>query len=377
MAGKEFTQVEPARPTASRRAVLGGRLSALRSLGRPRWRRAAAALGTVAVFGHPVATALKPVPAVALGGRLVDVSVPPAEADNANLVAAVQSSQSDSIRAQLEATGLQLAAAQKALAQTESDVQAVKSSLRLQAVAAFVDGGPASSSDGVLSGTERDQVVRTEYVDTVTGDERASAQRLAQRQAELRMEQARLVAAEQAEDAALASGAGNQTALATAASPQPLPPTSTGYVNPLSRVSNLQPKRIDQGVDYSGSGPLIALGSGTIRMTYEAGWPDGTFIALQLDSGALAGQVVYYAENVAPSVSVGQRVATGEVVGTLHDAYPNLEIGWGGGGSAGGAIGNTLARTQGQTGGEDASTRAGISFNRLLVSLGAPSGIQQ
>jgi murein DD-endopeptidase MepM/ murein hydrolase activator NlpD len=324
-----------------------------------------------------VATALKPVSDVASGDRPVEARVASTQAENANLVHPVLANQPDAVRAELEATGLQLAAAQAALAQTQRQIQALRSSLQRQAVDAFVDGGPASSGDAVLSGSESDQLVRTEYVDTVAGDERANAQRLVQQQAALRMEQARLVADEQAEDAILASAASTHTALATASLLQPLPPPTTTYVNPLSRISSLQPKRIDQGVDYSGSGPLIALGGGTIRMTYEGGWPDGTFIALQLDSGPLAGQVVYYAENVTPTVSVGQRVATGDVVGTLHDAYPNLEIGWGGGGSAGGVIGNTLARTQGQTGGESVATQAGISFNQLLISLGAPGGIRQ
>jgi hypothetical protein len=139
---------------------------------------------------------------------------------------------------------------------------------------------------------------------------------------------------------------------------------------------NLQPKRIDQGVDYSGSGPLLALGSGTIRLTSEGGWPGGAFIVLHLDVGQLAGQTVYYAENITPVVRVGQHVNVGDVVGILHDAYPNLEIGWGGGGAAGGTLGDTLARANG--GDVDGiSSAVGVNFNRLLTSLGAPSGIQQ
>jgi hypothetical protein len=148
------------------------------------------------------------------------------------------------------------------------------------------------------------------------------------------------------------------------------------YVNPLAQIANLQPKRIDQGVDYAGSGPLLALGRGTIRSTTEAGWPGGAFITLQLADGQLAGQIVYYAENITPTVRVGQRVNVGDVVGILHDSYPNLEIGWGGGGAAGGTLGNTLARSNGGDV-EGVSTAAGVNFNRLLTSLGAPGGIQQ
>jgi hypothetical protein len=156
-----------------------------------------------------------------------------------------------------------------------------------------------------------------------------------------------------------------------------LPPLSPDlYVNPLARISNLQAKRIDQGVDYGGAGPLVALGTGTIRLTKEGGWPGGAFIALQLDHGLFAGQVIYYAENITPTVRVGQHVNVGDVVGILHDAYPNLEIGWGGGGRAGGTLGDTLARVNGGAE-EGVSSAVGVNFNRLLVFLGAPSGIQQ
>jgi hypothetical protein len=162
----------------------------------------------------------------------------------------------------------------------------------------------------------------------------------------------------------------------TAPSTTAPPPPADRYVNPLAQITNLQPKRIDQGVDYSGAGPLLALGSGIIRMTTEGGWPGGAFIALQLDKGLFAGQVIYYAENITPVVKVGQHVNPGDAVGILHDAYPNLEIGWAGGGRAGGKIGDTLARTNGGAV-EGLSSAVGVNFNQLLVFLGAPSGIQQ
>src|SRR5215831_10994669 len=66
------------------------------------------------------------------------------------------------------------------------------------------------------------------------------------------------------------------------------------------------------GVDYGGSGPLYALGSGVITSTRNSGWPGGAFIGLHLDSG----QYVYYAEDITPHVHVGQRVSAGQLVGT-------------------------------------------------------------
>jgi hypothetical protein len=107
------------------------------------------------------------------------------------------------------------------------------------------------------------------------------------------------------------------------------PPVSSGsYVNPLAHAS-LTPERIDQGVDYSGSGTLTALGAG--RVTYVGtsgtGWP-GAFIEYRLTSGADAGRYVYYAEGVSPRVHVGQTLQPGQSVATMSGG---IEIGWGSG----------------------------------------------
>jgi hypothetical protein len=54
---------------------------------------------------------------------------------------------------------------------------------------------------------------------------------------------------------------------------------ASDYVNPLGGA-RVRPERIDQGVDYAGSGTLVAIGGGTV--TYVArtgtGWP-GAFVA--------------------------------------------------------------------------------------------------
>jgi hypothetical protein len=64
---------------------------------------------------------------------------------------------------------------------------------------------------------------------------------------------------------------------------------SNGYVNPLAGAV-LTPKRIDQGVDYAGSGTLTAIGDATITVlaTSDTGWP-GAFIEYQLLSDTLGG----------------------------------------------------------------------------------------
>lgn len=146
------------------------------------------------------------------------------------------------------------------------------------------------------------------------------------------------------------------------------------YVNPLG--SGLKPARIDMGVDYTGSGPLYAIGSGTIKNVYNSGWPGGTFISLLLDSGPYAGKYVYYAENIAPKVSVGQHVQAGQLVGTARGSYPYVEVGWAA--SPGG--GTTMAAQTGEQakGGDPGafSTAYGVSMSNLIQSLGGPAGIQ-
>lgn len=150
--------------------------------------------------------------------------------------------------------------------------------------------------------------------------------------------------------------------------PATAPVSPGGYVNPLAHAS-LTPERIDQGVDYSGSGTLTALGAG--RVTYVAtsgtGWP-GAFIEYRLTSGSYAGRYVYYAEGVSPLVRVGQTLQAGQSVARLITGWSSgIEIGWGSG------LGTQpLAQAEGQSGG---ATPAGRSFSALIASLGGPPGI--
>jgi Transglycosylase-like domain/LysM domain len=143
--------------------------------------------------------------------------------------------------------------------------------------------------------------------------------------------------------------------------------SAVSFSNPIGQ--GLIAGRIDMGVDFGGAGPLYALGSGTIVSVYNSGWPGGVFIVIQLDSG----QYVYYAEDVAPAVVAGQRVAAGALIGHATGGGDGIEIGW-----ADGAAGDTMAMRYGQqspTGDPGSrSTGYGASMNALLVSLGAPSG---
>src|SRR5581483_2055359 len=104
--------------------------------------------------------------------------------------------------------------------------------------------------------------------------------------------------------------------------------SAQGYTNPFSRVKGLVPERIDMGVDYAGTGELLAIGSGTIKSIYIPGWPPANcFICWTLEDGAYKGKTVYFAESIHPTVRVGQHVHTGDVIGTMYVAN-GIECGW-------------------------------------------------
>ncbi len=157
---------------------------------------------------------------------------------------------------------------------------------------------------------------------------------------------------------------------ATTASPTAPTSTLAGYANPLRAISNLVPERIDQGVDYAGSGPIYAIGDGVVLNTTNSGWPGGAFISYQLSNGPAAGNIVYVAENVVPRVQVGQQVTPTTVIGTLVDASPNLETGW----AQPPGNGNAAATGQWNT---TTSTAYGENFSQLLQALGAPPGVSE
>lgn len=178
---------------------------------------------------------------------------------------------------------------------------------------------------------------------------------------------AQYLANQQAQERALASEAQN------ASPPPPLRPTSTAapgrYLNPLRAVQRLVPSRIDQGVDYTGSGSVYAVGDGTVLSTTCSGWPGGTFIAYRLTDGRAAGLVAYVAEDIEPLVSVGDAVTPATVLGTMYQGPTGIETGW----ADPSADGMTMAGDDHQFSGSN-STAYGANFSALLASLGAPGG---
>jgi hypothetical protein len=146
------------------------------------------------------------------------------------------------------------------------------------------------------------------------------------------------------------------------------PVSDTGYVNPFAHAQ-IAPSRIDQGVDYSGTGPIDALGPGRVVLvsTDDTGWGNGNgWISYQLTAGTYAGNYIYVAEGITPTVHQGELVSAGWPIGTFNGH--SIEIGF--------ALGQgdlALAHTVYH---EGADTAAGRTMNTLLTSLGAAGGHQ-
>ena len=146
-----------------------------------------------------------------------------------------------------------------------------------------------------------------------------------------------------------------------------------GYRNPLRGVSGLVPERIDEGVDFSGSGPVYALGDAVITNATgnSAGWPGGGWITYQLTDGPDAGLMVYVAEDVTPTVQVGQHVLASTVIANMFVGGDGIEIGWAQPGGL--SAESQLPEAGGISGTGPLPTKIGVNFEELLQSLGVPA----
>jgi hypothetical protein len=146
-----------------------------------------------------------------------------------------------------------------------------------------------------------------------------------------------------------------------------------GYRNPLRGVSGLVPERIDEGVDFAGSGPVYALGDAVITNATgnSAGWPGGGWITYQLTDGPDAGLMVFVAEDVRPTVQVGQRVLASTVIANMFAGGDGIETGWAQ--QSGLSAESQLPEAGGISGSGPFPTRIGVNFDELLQSLGVPA----
>jgi hypothetical protein len=151
------------------------------------------------------------------------------------------------------------------------------------------------------------------------------------------------------------------------------PTLASVYRDPLRAVSHLVAERVDQGVDFGGAGPVYALGDGVITsaMTGKAGWPGGGWITYRLTDGPNTGFTVYVAEDVTPTVQVGQTVTSSTVIANMFHGGNGIETGWA---NSDGSAAESQASEAGASNGNGPSpTIVGLNFEAVLEGLGVPA----
>jgi hypothetical protein len=127
------------------------------------------------------------------------------------------------------------------------------------------------------------------------------------------------------------------------------------------------------GVDFGGSGPVYAIGDAVITNAQgdNGGWPGGGWITYRLTSGPADGLSVYVAEDVTPTVTVGQDVNSSTQIATMYNGGAGIETGWAM--PDGSSAESQLAAAGGISGGGPFPTEVGLNFEELLESLGVPA----
>jgi hypothetical protein len=158
------------------------------------------------------------------------------------------------------------------------------------------------------------------------------------------------------------------------AEPTTREPASAVYNNPLRAISGLIPERIDQGVDFGGTGPIYAIGDAVITSATSDnyGWPGGGWITYRLTDGQAAGLTVFVAEDVVPTVPVGTTVTPHTVIANMFDGGAGIETGWA---MASGFTAESQTPEAGSISGAGPfPTEVGLNFEELLQALGVPAG---
>jgi membrane-bound lytic murein transglycosylase B len=106
-----------------------------------------------------------------------------------------------------------------------------------------------------------------------------------------------------------------------------LPEAANAYVSPFALSSGVVTGRIDQGVDFTGTGPIVAIGKARILSVGAPGWPEGGGVLYQLLDGPLEGQVIFVYEGIDATVQPNQIVQAGEQIAGFRPGG-SIEIGF-------------------------------------------------
>ena len=157
--------------------------------------------------------------------------------------------------------------------------------------------------------------------------------------------------------------------------PAPALPPRQLYFNPLARAK-VRGERIDQGVDYAGTGELVAIADANISSVFPGGWaPYGNYMEYKITQpGPLNGVYIYYAEGIEPTVSYGEHVKAGQVVARIIPGWRyGMELGF----AAGDGHAHTYYAYHDGAYREGTATRPGVAFDNLVRRLGGPRGVQE
>ncbi len=139
-----------------------------------------------------------------------------------------------------------------------------------------------------------------------------------------------------------------------------LPEAASTYVNPFSLSTGLVTGRVDQGVDFTGSGAIVAIGNAKVLSTGAPGWPEEGGVLYQLLDGPLKGEVIFVYEGVDATVQAGETVKAGQQIATFR---PGGSIETGFADSAGVPLSHTEYY-------EGKITESGLEMLSLLQALG-------
>jgi hypothetical protein len=144
------------------------------------------------------------------------------------------------------------------------------------------------------------------------------------------------------------------------------------YRNPVRDISGIILERIDQGVDFGGAGPIYAIGPAVITNASgdSGGWPGGGWITYQFTSGPAKGEQVYVAEDVRPTVSVGEHVTSSTVIANMFNGGDGIETGWAQ--PSGDSAESQLPEAGSVNGAGPFPTDVGTNFDQLLHAVGVP-----
>ena len=118
-------------------------------------------------------------------------------------------------------------------------------------------------------------------------------------------------------------------------------------------------------MDFTGVGPIAAVGDARILQTGAPGWPEGGGVLYQLLDGPRAGQVIYVFEGVQATVHAGERVSAGQQI-ALFVPGGSIEMGFAD------AAGVPISHGEYTEGVE---TEGGREMARFLAGLGTPSAL--